>query len=72
MTKYLKAFWKIIIYNPFYEISKETNQIKELSLYSFEEILSVKMARADISYRKYELDSARYLVLRVNHITKWF
>ena len=53
MTKYLKAFWKIIIYNPFYEISKETNQIKELSLYSFEEILSVKMARADISYRKY-------------------
>jgi len=57
---------------PFYEINKETQQIEELSLYSFEEILSIKMARSDISYRKYELASARYPVLRVNHITKWF
>jgi len=57
---------------PFYEINKETKQIQEVSLYSFEEILSVKMARADISYRKYELASAKYPVLRVNHITEWF
>ncbi len=57
---------------PFYEINENTQELEELSLYSFEEILSVKMARADISYRKYELASARYPVLRVNHITKWF
>jgi hypothetical protein len=57
---------------PFYEINKKTQKVKELFLYSFEEILSVKMARADISYRKYELASARYPVLRVNHDTKWF
>ena len=57
---------------PFYEINSHTQKVEELSLYSFEEILSVKMARADISYRKYELASARYPVLRVNHVTKWF
>ena len=57
---------------PFYEINNKTQEVEEVSLYSFEEILSVKMARADISYRKYELSSARYPVLRVNHDTKWF
>ena len=58
---------------PFYEINNKTQEVEgDYSLYSFEEILSVKMARADISYRKYELASARYPVLRVNHVTKWF
>ena len=57
---------------PFYEINKETNQIQELSLHSYEEKLTIQWARADIAYRKYELASAKYPVLRVNHITKWF
>jgi hypothetical protein len=57
---------------PFYQINNKTQEVEELFLYSFEEILSVKMASSDISYRKYELASAKYPVLRVNHVTKWF
>jgi hypothetical protein len=57
---------------PFYEIDSHTQKVKEISLYSFEEKLTIQMARADISYRKYELASAKYPVLRVNHDTKWF
>ena len=62
---------------PFYEINNKTQEVEELSLYSFEEILAVKMARADISNRKYELNKeakeARYPVLSVvPKITHWF
>ena len=57
---------------PFYDINEYTQQIEELFLHSVEEKLTIQYARADISYRKYELASAKYPVLRVNHITKWF
>jgi hypothetical protein len=62
---------------PFYEFNKKTGQVEEVPLYSFEEILSVKMAKSDIGYRKYQLDieskEARYPVLSVvPKTTYWF
>ncbi len=57
---------------PFYQINEKTQEVEELFIHSFEEKLTIRLASADISYRKYELASAKYPVLRVNHITKWF
>jgi len=54
------------------KLPNEVKEVEELFIHSFEEKLTIECAEADISYRKYELASARYPVLRVNHITKWF
>ena len=45
---------------PYYDINEDTGKVQEKLLYSFEEILSIKMARKPISDRNFALIQAQY------------
>ena len=45
---------------PYYDINEDTGKVQEKLLYSFEEILSIKMARKAISDRNFALIQAQY------------